>query len=54
MATKPLVGIEPFTGKAAQWLAKYLGGAKADPEKQRAVDRRIREGASKVVAGKRK
>jgi len=53
MATKPIVGIEPFTGKAAQWLAKYLGGAKADPEKQRAVNERIRKGASRVVAGKK-
>jgi hypothetical protein len=54
MATKPIAGIEPFTGRAAKWLTQYLHRAKADPEKQREVNRRIRAGAARVAPGKLK
>jgi len=51
VATKPIAGIQPFTGKAAQWLANYLKTTKADPAEQEKVNQRIREGASQIVPG---
>jgi hypothetical protein len=31
---KPINGIPPFTGKAAEWLSEYLETAKPDPKKE--------------------
>ena len=30
---KPVTGIPPFRGEAAEWLTQYLETAKPDPEK---------------------
>ena len=45
---KPIEGIKPFDGKAAKWLSGYLRNTKVDPEKQRQVNARIRQGAKRV------
>lgn len=37
---KPIQGIEPFTGKASEWLTRYLGSFDPDPEKQREAEER--------------
>lgn len=48
---KPIAAIEPFTGKAAKWLWKYLRETRADPIEQAKVNERIREGAARAVRG---
>lgn len=35
---KPIQGIQPFTGKSAEWMQDYLASFKPDLEKQRKVE----------------
>ncbi len=35
---KPIQGIQPFTGKSAEWMTNYLASFKPDLEKQREVE----------------
>lgn len=49
---RPITYIEPFTGKAAAWLRRYLEKTHADPKEQEKVNQRIREGARRSVSGK--
>lgn len=50
---KPIQGIEPLTGEAAEWLTRYLASFEPSPRKQQEVEDREREGAKHVVLVKR-
>jgi hypothetical protein len=45
---KPIQGIEPFTGKAAEWLSGYLNSFKPDTEKQAKDEQREQEFAKRI------
>ncbi len=45
--------IEPFTGKAAKALTKYLNETQVDPAEQEKENQRIRKSASRAIKGER-
>lgn len=51
MKNSGIFHIEPFTGKAAEWLRDYLENTHVDPEEQEKVNQRIRKNASRAVKG---